>query len=291
MTRHDRQIDAEAAGGGASSSNRITAIHLDDVPIERMEERDGWAISEFRLPVSGRHGSETTAFHSIFRPGSTHAKHLHHSCDEIAVYLKGHGVVGQGNSRAELGAGHCRLMPRGSEHFYFNETTNEDAVVVGFYVAAANLATSGYEYRGHVLPADLEMPRSGLNEGILVRLQDIDPLNIGSLKAYSSVDVRLPIGRHNGSSNALIQLSIGPGRELGEHLLARCQQLYFLVEGAGVVRSGEKQIHVRKGHFILVPKQTSFGLQNAESTMALEAVGVLTGAGSLAEAGYSDTGL
>ena len=31
----------------------ITVVHIDDVEIERMQEKDGWAISEFRLPISG----------------------------------------------------------------------------------------------------------------------------------------------------------------------------------------------------------------------------------------------
>ena len=117
----------------------MITIHVGDVPIERMEKRDGWAISEFRLPVGGAHGSSTTVFHSIFRPGSTHAKHLHRNCDEICVYLEGHGVVGQGDSRAEVGPGHCRLMPRGSTHFFYNETKQKDAVCIGFYVGAANV--------------------------------------------------------------------------------------------------------------------------------------------------------
>ena len=80
----------------------ISVIQTYDVEIERMQEKDGWAISEFRLPVTGQTGSATTVFHSIFRPGSTHAKHLHTVSDEIAVYLSGNGVVGQGNSRARL---------------------------------------------------------------------------------------------------------------------------------------------------------------------------------------------
>ena len=63
-------------------------IHVDDVVPENMQQGEGWAISEFRLPISGKHGSATTVFHSIFRPGSTHAKHVHQRCDEIAVYLK-----------------------------------------------------------------------------------------------------------------------------------------------------------------------------------------------------------
>ena len=48
-----------------------------DITIDKMEEKEGWAISEVRLPISGENGSSTTVFHSIFRPGSTHAKHLH----------------------------------------------------------------------------------------------------------------------------------------------------------------------------------------------------------------------
>ena len=134
-------------------------VHIDDVRPENMKEGDGWAISEFRLPISGKNGCDTTVFHAIFRPGSTHAKHLHRRCPEIAVYLKGHGTVGQSEERTEIRAGHCRLMPPGSEHFFHNETKNEEAMVVGFYVGAKDVADTGYEFCGHVTEADLKMPR------------------------------------------------------------------------------------------------------------------------------------
>ena len=107
-------------------------VHVDDVQPESMKQGDGWAISEFRLPITGRDGSSTTLFHSIFRPGSTHAKHLHANCDEIAVYLKGHGIVGQSGERTQVRPGHCRLMPAGSEHFFHNETKDEEGLVIGF---------------------------------------------------------------------------------------------------------------------------------------------------------------
>ncbi len=268
----------------------ITTIHVDDVPIERMERREGWAISEFRLPISGAHGSATTAFHSIFRPGSKHAKHLHRDSDEIAVYLQGHGVVGQGDSRAEVGAGHCRLMPRGSEHFFFNETTAEDAIVIGFYMGAASVVDSGYECCGDVRPADLDMPRTGLNEGIHIRLQDVGPLDTSGFSAYSATEVRLPVGSHNGSANALIQAVIETGGAIDDHRLDNGEQLYFVVRGSGVARSGAQRLPVRAGHFILVPKGVEFGMRNADSGVSLELIGVLTGAGSLADAGYVGPG-
>ena len=148
-------------------------VHIDDIAPERMEEKEGWAISEFRLPITGAHGSSTTVFHSIFRPGSTHAKHLHTECEEIAVYLKGNGVVGQGDQRAEVREGHCRLMPKGSTHFFYNETKDEEAMVVGFYLGAPSVAGTGYEFHGDVTQADLDMPRDGLTDGILVHLDDV----------------------------------------------------------------------------------------------------------------------
>ena len=136
-------------------SIKYPLVHVDDVRPENMKAGEGWAISEFRLPISGRNGSSTTLFHSIFRPGSTHAKHLHRNCDEIAVYLKGHGTVGQRNERAEVRAGHCRLMPKEAEHFFFNETKDEEALVIGFYVGAGSVEETGYVYTGEVTGADI----------------------------------------------------------------------------------------------------------------------------------------
>src|SRR5690349_8053708 len=156
---------------------RCPLIHVDDVVPENMSKGEGWAISEFRLPISGRHGAATTVFHSIFRPGSTHAKHLHSRCDEIAVYLKGHGVVGQGDERTEVRPGHCRLMPKGSEHFFFNETKDEEGLVIGFYVGATSVADTGYAFCGNVTPADTAMARgTGLRGGILVHIDAVSPL-------------------------------------------------------------------------------------------------------------------
>src|ERR671928_890312 len=158
-------------------TTRHRLVHVHDVQPENMKQDAGWAISEFRLPISGKDGSSTTIFHSIFRPGSTHAKHLHSRCDEIAVYLKGHGIVGQSNERTEVRPGHCRLMPKGSEHFFYNETTDEEGLVIGFYVGAKDVKDTGYEFRGNVTPADLKMARrEGLREGILLGIDTVQPL-------------------------------------------------------------------------------------------------------------------
>ncbi len=262
----------------------ITVIHFEDVEIERMEEQDGWAISEFRLPITGADGSSTAVFHSIFRPGSTHAKHLHDKCDEIAVYLKGNGVVGQGDSRAVVTSGHCRLMPTGSEHFFYNETEAEDAIVIGFYMGAPTVPGTGYKFCGKASPDDLAMPRDGLREGILVRLQET-AASTPAGDIWSGAEMRLPIGNHNGSPNALVNARFAPGGGLAEHCCENCEQIFFVAGGTGVAGSGPDQWDLREGHFVFVPKGTPLWLRN-DGSDTLEIFNVMTGAGSLEEAGY-----
>ena len=260
-------------------------VHVDDVQPENMKKGEGWAISEFRLPISGRHGSSTTVFHSIFRPGSTHAKHLHSRCDEIAVYLKGHGVVGQSAERTEVRPGHCRRMPRGSEHFFFNETKDEEGLVIGFYVGAKDVADTGYEFRGNVTDADIRMPRAnGLREGTLIHIDAVAAAGQGN------VEVRVPIGRHNGSDNMLIWATFPPGASRQKHRCENCEMVYCVIRGRGVAGAGPDRAEVRSGHIHLIPKGVEHFLCNLSATEPLEVLAVYTGAGSLEEAGYVATG-
>ena len=258
----------------------ISVIQTYDVEIERMQEKDGWAISEFRLPVTGQTGSATTVFHSIFRPGSTHAKHLHTVSDEIAVYLSGNGVVGQGNSRAVVSTGHCRLMPKGSEHFFFNETKDEDARVIGFYMNAPDVAGTGYEFCGTVTEDDINAPREGLNDGILVEL-DAVALQTGSLpEAWSDVSVKNPIGSHNGSPNALLHVTLAPGTAIKEHSLSKAEAIYFVANGVGEADGGAGAQAIEPESFVFVPKGDTHAIRNTGQE-PLELFVVLTGAGGL----------
>lgn len=266
-------------------------VHVDDVRPENMKQGEGWAISEFRLPISGKNGADTTFFHSVFRPGSTHAKHLHRRCDEIAVYLKGRGTVGQGKECGEVRPGHCRLMPRGSEHFFFNETQHEEGLVIGFYVGAKSVADSGYEFCGHVGPTDLQLPRvSRFREGIQVHIDDVVPSPAGATHGWSAADFRLPIGRHNGSPTALYWASLRPGDAQRNHRLENCDTLYYIVRGQGLAGAGSDRAEVRGGHAHYVPKGVDRFLLNLSKTEPLEVIGVYVGAGSLEETGYVFTG-
>lgn len=268
-------------------SLKYPLVHVDDVLPENMKQGEGWAISEFRLPISGRNGSSTTIFHSIFRPGSTHAKHLHRNCDEIAVYLKGHGVVGQGNERTEVRAGHCRLMPKGSEHFFYNETKNEDTLVIGFYVGAGSVEATGYEFRGAVTEADIKMPRgTTFSEGILVNIDDVQPSQMNVKDGWSITDFRIPIGRHNGSSTTLFWAKFMPGAVHKKHRHDNCEEIYYVIRGKGLAGAGPDRAEVRGGHVHYIPKGVEHFLHNLSKTEPLEVIGIYIGAGSVEETGY-----
>ena len=266
-------------------------IHVADVTPENMKKGEGWAISEFRLPVTGQDGSATTIFHSIFRPGSTHAKHLHSRCDEIAVYLKGHGIVGQREERTEVRPGHCRLMPKGSEHFFYNETKDEEGLVIGFYVGARDVKDTGYEFCGAVTEADLKVPRrKGLSDGILVNVEDVKPLQTNAKEGWNITDFRIPIGRHNGSPTAQYWAKLLPGDVHHKHRLDNCEELYYVISGHGIVGAGADRAEVRGGHVHYIPKGVERFMYNTSKTEPLEVIGVYTGAGSIEEAGYVFTG-
>lgn len=266
---------------------RYPPVHIDEVHPENMQAGEGWAISEFRLPLSGRNGSPTTVFHSIFRPGSTHARHLHRNCDEIAVYLKGHGVVGQGAERAAVCAGHCRLMPRGSEHFFFNETKDEEALVVGFYVGARSVEDTGYEFRGTVTEADLAAPRlRKFSEGVLVHVDEVEPRRMSAAQGWSIGDFRIPIGRHNGSASALYWARFLPGEMHHWHRHENCDEIYYVVRGRGLAGAGPDRVRLRAGHVHRIPRGVEHFLANLDAAETLEVVGIYAGAGSVAESGY-----
>lgn len=265
-------------------------VHIDDAQPENMQKDKGWAISEFRLPVSGVHGSSTTIFHSIFRPGSTHAKHKHDRCDEIAIYLKGHGIVGQSDQRTQVGPGHCRLMPAGSPHFFHNETKDTDGMCIGFYMGAKSVPDTGYGFCGQVNDADLQMPRGKtLTEGTLLHVSTVEPLKLSAADGWNVADYRMPIGKHNGSPNAQFWMKLAPGDVLHKHRFDNCEVLYYVNAGEGVAGAGGKISRIRAGHTHFIPRGVEQFIANTGKD-TLEVIGVYTGAGSIAEGGYVHTG-
>ena len=52
-------------------------LNIKDVLPEKMEKKDGWQISDFRLPFARHNNSGSTLFRAQFLPGAVHKKHIH----------------------------------------------------------------------------------------------------------------------------------------------------------------------------------------------------------------------
>jgi mannose-6-phosphate isomerase-like protein (cupin superfamily) len=100
----------------------------------------------------------------------------------------------------------------------------------------------------------------------------------------------MPIGSHNGSPAALYWAKLMPGDVHHKHRLDNCEELYYVISGRGVVGAGDDRAEVRAGHVHFIPKGVERFMYNASKTEPLEVIGVLTGAGSLEQAGYVYTG-
>jgi mannose-6-phosphate isomerase-like protein (cupin superfamily) len=200
-------------------------------------------------------------------------------------------VVGQSGERTEVRPGHCRLMPKGSEHFFYNETKDEEGLVIGFYVGANSVADTGYEFRGAVTEADLKMTRRDrFSEGILVHIDDVKPAQMNEKDGWSITDFRLPIGRHNGAATTLFWANFMPGAIHKKHRHDNCDEIYYVLRGRGIAGAGPDRAEVRGGHAHYIPKGVEHFLYNLSDTEPLEAIGIYIGAGSVEETGYAYTG-
>ena len=130
-------------------------VHIDEVEPARMSEKDGWSITDFRMPIGRHNGASTTLFWAKFMPGAIHKKHRHENCDELYYIVRGRGIAGAGTDRAEVRGGHVHYIPRGVEHFLYNTSETEPLEAIGIYVGAGSVEETGYVYTGEVTEADL----------------------------------------------------------------------------------------------------------------------------------------
>ncbi len=141
----------EDGGAGAGA----TVLHLDDVDPANMDQKDGWFITDFRLPFGSHNGSESTLFRARFFPGAVHKKHRHENCEEIYHIISGHGLAGAGDDRVEVRSGDFHYIPAGTEHWLHNLSDSEPIEVIGVYIGAGSVPETGYVYMGDVTEADL----------------------------------------------------------------------------------------------------------------------------------------
>ena len=130
-------------------------VHLDAVGPAAMNEKDGWLISDFRIPIGRFNGSSSALFHPRFLPGAIHKKHRHLNCEEIYYLTAGEGVAGAGRDRVRIHGGQFHFVPKGVEHFLSNHSKTDPIEGFGVYIGAGSVEETGYQYTGEVGAEDL----------------------------------------------------------------------------------------------------------------------------------------
>jgi mannose-6-phosphate isomerase-like protein (cupin superfamily) len=120
--------------------------NLRDVPkVEGLPRHDGWVDMQVQFLVDkATAGADHVIGWTVLKPGARHERHLHRNCDEFFIVLKGHGHIYTDDGETPSGEGDVIYSPRGCWHG-FNNTSNEDVVLVWGWMGAGSIADSGYE--------------------------------------------------------------------------------------------------------------------------------------------------
>ena len=110
-----------------------------------LKRKDGWVDMQVQFLIDKKSaGANHVVGWTVLKPGARHERHRHHHCDEFFIVLKGKGHIITGKGLDPSEAGDVVYSPRGCWHG-FNNTSNEDVVLVWGWMGAGSIEASGYE--------------------------------------------------------------------------------------------------------------------------------------------------
>ena len=238
---------------------------------------------DLRTAISGTEGSSTTAFFLTLDPNAQPVTARHNGCDEITVCLEGEGQTTIGGVKRPLHAGHCMRVPAGLSH-RFENTGTSPMKIVGFYIGAPDLDTSGFK---SVSDQESEEPTKGVSaDETFLHWDDVLPETMNKDEGWLINDFRLPFGAHNGSSTTLFRAQFFPGAVHKKHSHTNCEEIYYIISGHGLAGAGVDRVEVTAGQFHYIPAGVEHWLHNLSDTDPIHVIGVYIGSGSVAETGY-----
>jgi mannose-6-phosphate isomerase-like protein (cupin superfamily) len=125
---------------------KMFRTNLRDVPkVEGLKRDDGWVDMQVQFLIDKKTaGADHVVGWTVLKPGARHENHRHHNCDEFFIVLKGRGHIYTAAGEVPSGEGDVVYSPRGCWHG-FNNTSNEDVVLVWGWMDAGSIEASGYE--------------------------------------------------------------------------------------------------------------------------------------------------
>jgi mannose-6-phosphate isomerase-like protein (cupin superfamily) len=122
-------------------------LTLDEVPlVGGLREEEGWVQMQvqFLLNQANTGRDDFLLGWTVLPPGARHDRHLHHNADEFFIVIQGSGHIYTDDGTERSTRGDVIWTPRGKYHG-FDNTGEEDVVLVWGWNGAGSLEASGYE--------------------------------------------------------------------------------------------------------------------------------------------------
>jgi mannose-6-phosphate isomerase-like protein (cupin superfamily) len=143
-----RKPPARKAARKASARKPAQMYHTNmrHVPkVAGLKRKDGWVDMQVQFLIDKKSaGADHVVGWTVLKPGARHESHRHHNCDEFFIVLKGHGHIYTDHGEVPSGEGDVVYSPRTCWHG-FNNTSDEDVVLVWGWMGAGSIEDSGYE--------------------------------------------------------------------------------------------------------------------------------------------------
>ena len=132
--------------GSADPAARMYRTNRKNVPkVEGLKRKDGWVDMQVQFLIDKKSaGANHVVGWTVLKPGARHERHLHRNCDEFFIVLKGRGHIYSDLGEEPSVEGDVVYSPRGCWHG-FNNTSDEDVVLVWGWMGAGSIEDSGYE--------------------------------------------------------------------------------------------------------------------------------------------------
>ena len=120
--------------------------NMRNVPkVEGLSRKDGWVDMQVQFLIDKKSaGADNVVGWTVLKPGASHERHLHRNCDEFFIVLKGQGHIITDKGLEPSVEGDVVYSPRGAWHG-FNNTSDEEVVLVWGWMGAGSIEASGYE--------------------------------------------------------------------------------------------------------------------------------------------------
>ena len=141
-----KAIKATTGITSAAFGGMMYRTYIRDVPkVEGLKRDDGWIDMQVQFLIDKKSaGADHVVGWTVLRPGASHECHRHRNCDEFFIVLKGQGHIITEHGLEPSGEGDVVYSPRNCWHG-FNNTSQEDVVLVWGWMGAGSIADSGYE--------------------------------------------------------------------------------------------------------------------------------------------------